>query len=162
MFKEFVGNCAKRYNHKKYWSRREEVINPNSKYPKLLRLLWLYQIRKCDTIYNSYMGTELGGGASFAEPPHLPHLLNGIIISDGAKIGRNCTIYHQVTIGQRKHGYPTIGDNVYIGAGAKILGAITIGDNVKIGANAVVLDDVPSNCTVVGIPAKVVKKEEDK
>lgn len=68
-------------------------------------------------------------------------------------------IFQGVTIGLKKNlgEYPTIGDNVQIGAGAKILGKITIGDNVRIGANAVVLTDVPSNCIAVGIPAKIKK-----
>lgn len=101
-----------------------------------------------------------GGGAVFSEPPKLPHLLNGIIISYGAKIGRNCTINQQVTIGQNEKGHPVIGDNVFIGAGARIIGAVTIGDNVKIGANAVVVKDIPRNSTVVGVPGVVVRKNK--
>lgn len=83
----------------------------------------------------------------------VPHI-SGIVISYYASIGDDCTIYHQVTIGEEsikhKGQAPIIGNNVYIGAGAKILGPITIGDNVRIGANAVVTKNVPSNCTVVG------------
>lgn len=70
------------------------------------------------------------------------------------------TILQQVTIGQQRLGAscaPEIGDNVYIGAGAKVFGSITIGNNVFIGANSVVVNDVPDNCTVVGAPAKIVK-----
>ncbi len=78
-----------------------------------------------------------------------------------AKIGENCTVAQQVVIGHKGGfsggGVPTLGDNVYVGAGAKILGGAIIGNNVKIGANAVVLTDVPDNATAVGIPAKVVK-----
>ena len=94
-------------------------------------------------------GTRIGGGLA------LPHL-NGIIIHPTASIGSNCTIYQQVTIGVNEfdENIPrkaaVIGDNCYIGAGAKIIGHIRIGDNVRIGANAVVIADVPSNCTVVG------------
>jgi serine O-acetyltransferase len=78
-----------------------------------------------------------------------------------AKIGENCTVAQQVVIGY-KGGFsggniPTLGNNVYVGAGAKILGGIKIGNNVKIGANAVVITDIPDNATAVGIPAKVVK-----
>ena len=75
----------------------------------------------------------------------------GIMIHSGASIGTDCIIMHQVTIGERHLGYgvPHIGNGVFIGAGAKILGNITIGDNVKIGANAVVTIDVPSDSTVV-------------
>lgn len=151
-------NSIKHYNHKKYWNRRIEVINPNSKYPKFIRLYWLLWIKRCDAFNNASMGTGYGRGAAFSEPPKLPHLLNGIIVSYGAKIGRNCTINQQVTIGQNEKGHPVIGDNVFIGAGARIIGAVTIGDNVKIGANAVVVKDIPGNSTVVGVPGVIVKK----
>lgn len=85
----------------------------------------------------------------------MPHL-NGIFIHRNAEIGRNCTIFHQVTIGANEHRgefwrAPKIGNAVYIGAGAKIIGGITIGDNVRIGANAVVTKNVAENMTVVGI-----------
>lgn len=84
----------------------------------------------------------------------------GGIIIVAKKIGKNCRISQQVTIGHiggfKGGGTPTIGDNVYIGAGAKILGEIKIGNNVKIGANAVVITDVPDNATAVGVPAKVI------
>lgn len=85
----------------------------------------------------------------------LPHGLSGIFISKGAKIGKNCTVFHQVTIGSntlpetKNYGSPTVGDNVYIGAGAKIIGSIKIGNNVRIGANCVVVMDIPDNATVV-------------
>lgn len=74
-------------------------------------------------------------------------------------IGKHCTIFQQVTIteGDDKTS-ATIGDNCYIGAGAKILGNVKIGDNVKIGANAVVVTDIPSNCTAVGVPARIIRK----
>lgn len=83
----------------------------------------------------------------------IPHL-NGIIVSDSARMGANCTVFHQVTIGilgvPGKDGAPCIGDGVLIGAGAKVLGPVRIGDCVRIGANAVVTKDVPSGATVVG------------
>ncbi len=87
---------------------------------------------------------------------------DGIVIASGVVIGRGMTIEHQVTIGNRighegELGCPTIGDDVFIGVGAKVLGAIRVGNNVRIGANAVVLHDVPDNATVVGIPGKVVR-----
>lgn len=88
----------------------------------------------------------------FDSIPSLPHGLNGIIISHNARIGKNCTIYHQVTIGEGDDiidGAPQIGDNCYIGAGAKIFGNIVIGNNVKIGANCIVNKDVADNTTVV-------------
>jgi serine O-acetyltransferase len=80
---------------------------------------------------------------------------NGLIISPRVVIGDNVTLFHQVTLGNKNGAAPKIGNNVYIGAGAKVIGGITIGDNVSIGANAVVLNDVPSNSLAVGIPAKI-------
>ena len=87
--------------------------------------------------------------ARFASRPHLPHGLNGIIVSNDAIIGQNCTLYHQVTIGNGKNGAPIIGDNVLIGAGAKIIGRVNIGNNVKVGAGCIVTIDVPDNATIV-------------
>ena len=91
----------------------------------------------------------------FDDTPTFPHGLSGIFISEGAVIGKGCTIFHQVTIGSntfkdsRGQGSPVIGDNVFIGAGAKIIGGVRVGNNVRIGANCVVVRDVPDNCTVV-------------
>lgn len=84
----------------------------------------------------------------------------GIIIHPDVEIGENCSIGQGVTIGTLglgKTGAPKIGNNVFIGVGAKVLGNIIIGDNVRIGANAVVIEDVPENATAVGVPAKIVK-----
>lgn len=89
----------------------------------------------------------------------VPHPI-GIVIGKGVKIGNNATIYQNVTIGQNKDCYPSIGDNVVIYAGAKIFGNIKIGNNVIIGANAVVNKDIPNNCTVAGVPAKIIKSKE--
>jgi serine O-acetyltransferase len=87
----------------------------------------------------------------------------GIVVNTRAVIGKNCNISQGVTIGQlntgSKRGYPTIGDNVYIAPGAKILGNINIGNNVAIGANSVVTNDIPDCAVVVGIPARVVSLE---
>ena len=85
----------------------------------------------------------------------LPHP-NGIVIHDDAVIGEDCMIMQQVTIGQlAEAGAPDIGAHVYIGAGAKVLGAVVVGDRARIGANAVVLADVPAGSTAVGIPARI-------
>ena len=158
----FIMRSVQHYNGKKYWKMRQEVVDPNSKKSTLIRLWYLYRIKRSDAFSNASMGTNLNSGAQFAEPPHLPHHLNGIIISHYAKIGKNCTIHQQVTIAQDENNKSaTIGDNVYIGAGAKIIGNVTIGDNVKIGANAVVVKDVPSNCTAVGIPARIIPHNTD-
>ena len=86
----------------------------------------------------------------------------GIVINSKAVIGEGTYIQHGVTIGARDDirnpNAPRIGQNCYIGAKATVIGDITIGDNVKIGANAVVCKDIPSNCTVVGVPARIIKK----
>ena len=88
-----------------------------------------------------------------------------VVIGATAIIGDDCTIYQGVTLGGTgKHTgkrHPTIGNNVMIGAGAKVLGPVTVGDNSKIAAGAVVLKDIPENCTAVGIPARIVKRGED-
>ena len=86
----------------------------------------------------------------------------GVVIGETAEIGDDCYLYHQVTLGvARTSGgkrHPTVGNNVIIGAGAKVLGPIRVGDNARVGSNAVVLDDVPDNTTVVGIPARPVDR----
>lgn len=146
-----------KYNRKKYWVWRAEVVNPDSKKSKLKRYYWFYKIKKADAFNNATMGTAIGSGAQFKSPPILRHGLNGIVISHYAKIGRDCELFQNVTIAQDGPNKKAaeIGDNCSIGAGAIIL-AVTIGDNVKIGANAVVIKDVPSNCTVVGNLGKIV------
>lgn len=85
----------------------------------------------------------------------------GVVIHERAVIGKNCVISQNVTVGgkSKKYEVPSIGDHVYIGAGAKILGDVKIGDDVIIGANSVVIRDVPSRCVVAGIPAKVIKSD---
>lgn len=84
-----------------------------------------------------------------------------IMLNPDTIIGSNCTLRQGVTIGNRKsqHDVPVIGDNVDIGAGAKILGDIVIGNNVSIGANAVVLKDIPDNSVAVGVPAKIIERQ---
>ena len=81
----------------------------------------------------------------------------GIVINTNVRAGRNLVLEHGVTIGAEKNLSPSLGDNVFIGAGAKIIGAVRIGSNVKIGANAVVTKDIPDDATAVGIPARVIK-----
>lgn len=101
----------------------------------------------------------IGRGASFGPGFVLIHS-NGVVINSSVQGGRNVFIEHQVTIGAEKNVSPIIGDHVFIGAGAKIIGPVTIGDHARIGANAVVLKDVPQYATVGGIPAKVLRQRE--
>ena len=85
----------------------------------------------------------------------LEHFI-GTVIGREVIIGDNCTVYHQVTLGQKNDKFPKIGDNVVIYPGAKVIGDIKIGNNVVIGANSVVLKEVPDNSIVVGIPARII------
>ncbi len=95
-------------------------------------------------------GAEIGGGLYIAHPV-------GTVIMV-ARMGKNCSVIAAVTIGMRNEWqFPVIGDNVFIGTGARVLGDIRIGDGAKIGANAVVIDNVPAGATAVGIPAKVLQ-----
>lgn len=80
----------------------------------------------------------------------------GTVFNSSIKLGDNCTVLQNVTIGAGKNGVPTIGNNVYIGAGAIIIGKINVGDNVKIGAGAIVVEDVPSNTTVVSDKSRII------
>lgn len=159
---KFLHNHIRHYNHESYWKMRAEVVNPSSQKPKWLRLWYLYRIKRMDAFNNASMGTDLGGGARFASAPVLYHGLNGIIVSHYASIGSNCTIMQQVTIAEGEGQVaPQIGDNCLLGAGCKIIGGVKIGNNVKIGANAVVVKDLPDNCTAVGVPARVIKHDNN-
>jgi serine O-acetyltransferase len=107
-------------------------------------------------------GIEIHPGAKIGKRLFIDHGM-GIVIGETAEIGDDCTIYHGVTLGGtgkdilKRH--PTIGNNVMVGAGAKLLGPINVGNNVKIGAGAVVLKDIENNVTVVGVPAsRIIKK----
>ncbi len=122
------------------------------------------------SVYSHYLdkkGSYIGITSKFANPPYFPHGILGIFISDHATIGKNAVIFQQVTIGSietvgSKHaGTPTIGDNCYIGAGAKILGGIHVGKNCRIGANAVVTKDMPDNSIAIAGATTIIQKEED-
>lgn len=110
-------------------------------------------------------GIEIHPGAKIGKGLVIDHGM-GVVIGETAEIGDNVLLYHGVTLGgtgkDKGKRHPTVGDNVIIGSGAKVLGAIFIGSNAKIGANSVVLKDVPEGATAVGIPAKnIVKKKEE-
>lgn len=110
-------------------------------------------------------GIEIHPGAKIGRGLFIDHG-SGVVIGETAEIGDNCTLYQGVTLGGTgKHvgkRHPTLGNNVMVGSGAKVLGPFRIGDNSKIAANAVVLDEIPDNCTAVGIPARVVRKNNRK
>ncbi len=120
--------------------------------------------RICDKFYwffynmvSTFTGVHLPRKATVGKTFHIIHA-GCIVIHPKTVFGNNVGIMHEVTIGSRgSYGAPTIGNDVFIGAGAKVLGEIRIGDHVDIGANAVVLTDVPSNSLVVGIPGRIIE-----
>lgn len=118
------------------------------------------------TLILNSKGSYIGSRAIFKNEPIFPHGFTGFFVSSDSRIGEGATIFHHVTIGSNTlgdsegKGSPTIGDNCYIGAGAKIIGGIKIGNNVRIGANAVVVKDVPDNAVVVNQPSRVILKED--
>lgn len=107
-------------------------------------------------------GIEIHPGAKIGKGLFIDHGA-GVVIGETAEIGDNVTMYHGVTLGgtgkEKGKRHPTVGNNVVIGAGAKLLGPITIGNNAKIGANAVVLENVPAGSTAVGIPSRIIYKK---
>ena len=129
---------------------------------------WLYRHRRfflarmVSQWGRGFTGIEIHPGATIGPGLFIDHGM-GVVIGETAEIGANCTIYHQVTLGGtgkdtgKRH--PTIGNNVLIGAGAKVLGPVVVGDNARIAAGSVVLSCVPANCTVAGVPAVVVRRD---
>ncbi|MEF9953131.1 MAG: serine O-acetyltransferase EpsC [Clostridium sp.] len=132
---------------------------------KLYKRKWFVLARVISQVVRNFTGIEIHPGATIGKGLFIDHGM-GIVVGETAEIGDNVTIYHGVTLGGtgkdtgKRH--PTVGDNVLIGAGAKVLGPIMIGSNTKIGANSVVLKEVPENSTVVGIPGKIVTKGQEK
>lgn len=107
-------------------------------------------------------GIEIHPGAKIGKGLFIDHGM-GVVIGETAEIGDNCLLYQGVTLGgtgkEKGKRHPTLGNNVMVGAGAKVLGPFIVGDNVKIAANAVVLEAIPPNCTAVGVPARIVKRD---
>ena len=105
-------------------------------------------------------GIEIHPGAQIGKGLFIDHGM-GVVIGETTIIGDNCLLYQGVTLGgtgkDKGKRHPTLGDNVMVGAGAKVLGPINIGNNVKVAANAVVLKDIPDNCTAVGVPARIAR-----
>ena len=136
-----------------------DIINNLNKKNIIIKYIEIYKINKILNRYNSFIGLNAKIGKNII----FPHGLNGIFISNGAEIGDNCVIFHQVTIGSnnlegsKRNGSPKIGNNVYIGAGAKIIGNVKVGDNVRIGANCVVSKDVEANSTIVLGENRIIK-----
>lgn len=121
--------------------------------------------RLISQVSRALTGIEIHPGAKIGKGLFIDHGM-GIVIGETAEIGDNCTIYQNVTLGgtgkDKGKRHPTIGNNVLIGCGAKVLGPFSVGDNSKIAANAVVLSEVPENSTCVGVPARIVRINNQK
>jgi serine O-acetyltransferase len=117
---------------------------------------WISQLSRFFT------GIEIHPGAKIGKGLFIDHGMS-VVIGETAEIGDNCTLYHGCTLGgtgkDKGKRHPTLGNNVLVGAGAKILGPFKVGDNAMIGANAVVLNEVPDGATVVGVPGHVIMKK---
>ncbi|HET7616579.1 MAG TPA: serine O-acetyltransferase, partial [Bacillales bacterium] len=132
---------------------------------RLAHWLWrknrLFSARLISQISRFFTGIEIHPGAKIGRRFFIDHGM-GVVIGETCEIGDNVTIYQGVTLGgtgkEKGKRHPTIGNNVLISTGAKVLGSITIGENAKVGGGSVVLDNVPPNATVVGIPGRVVKQ----
>ena len=126
------------------------------------RLKWL--ARLISQLSRWLTGIEIHPGAQVGKRFFIDHGM-GVVIGETAVIGDDCTLYHGVTLGgtswQKEKRHPTLGDNVVIGAGAKVLGPISIGNGARVGSNSVVIRDVPENATVVGIPGRIVTQKTD-
>lgn len=132
----------------------------------LAHFLWGLRLRLLARIVSElgrwFTGIEIHPAARIGRGVFIDHGM-GVVIGETAEVGDDATLYQGVTLGgtgkERGKRHPTLGRGVMVGVGAKVLGAITIGDNCKIGAGAVVVSSVPPNCTVVGIPGRVVRRE---
>ncbi len=145
------------YESKKIWEYREKILKNKKSLINKIRYIKAFRIMKvshCLIPINNQVNKFI-----------TPHGLFGIYISFGAKVGKDCVIFNNVTIGSntlddsKGYGAPTIGDNVYIGVGAKIIGNVKIGNNVRIGANCVVVEDVEDNSTIVLQHPRIIKKK---
>lgn len=122
-----------------------------------------YQLFPLEMLFNKintiFCNCIIGRGADFGFGFVLIHS-TGVVINGSVRGGSNVYLEHQVTIGAERRQAPILGNDIFIGAGAKILGSVNVGDGARIGANAVVVKDVPPNSTVVGIPAQIVRQRE--
>lgn len=147
------------------WDPAESLIASIRRYQRYRdqRGLWAKLLRRLARVTHAFWSivtaSDIRPQAKLGQGVRMPHP-TGVVIHHDAVIGDGCTLMQQVTIGQLAGpGAPVLGRNVYVGAGAKVLGVITVGDGVRIGANAVVLKDLPAHCTAIGIPARIVKTD---
>ncbi|MGM0672573.1 MAG: serine O-acetyltransferase [Pseudomonadota bacterium] len=139
-------------------------------YHRIAHWFWAHRLRWLARVIGNFSrwvtGIEIHPGATIGRRFFIDHGM-GVVIGETAEVGDDCTIYHQVTLGgttwEGGKRHPTLGNEVVIGAGAKLLGPIHVGNHARIGSNAVVLKDVPADATAVGIPARVIgpRREPD-
>lgn len=131
----------------------------------LYRRRWFTTARVISQVSRFFTGIEIHPGAKIGRRLFIDHGM-GVVIGETCEIGDNVVIYQGVTLGgtgkEKGKRHPTVGNNVVIGSGAKVLGSFRVGDNSNIGSNAVVLREVPDNCTVVGNPGRVVKRNGER
>lgn len=133
---------------------------------RLAHRLWDWKVplvpRLLSQLARAVTGIEIHPGATIGPGLFIDHGM-GVVIGETAVLGENVTLFQGVTLGgtgkEKGKRHPTLGRNVVVGAGAKVLGNLTLGDNVRIGANAVVIRDVPPNAVVVGVPGRIVRHE---
>jgi len=141
-----------------FWLRTTRYCRNNSLFRYLIYPFARIMLHRYEFKYGISIpfATDIGNGLTIGH-------FGGIVVNERVRIGNNCNISHGVTLGKtnrgNRNGYPQIGDNVYIGPGAKIIGGIRIGNNVAIGANCVVTRDVPDNSVVIGIPGRVISQD---
>lgn len=127
---------------------------------RLWKANWKLTARILSAFAKMFTNVEIHPGATIGRRLFIDHAL-GVVIGETTEIGNDVTLYHGVTLGgttwNKEKRHPTLGNNVLVGSGAKILGPITLGNSVRVGANSVVIKDVPPCCTVVGIPGRIIQ-----
>lgn len=150
---------------RRWWDPPRRLIRSIRRYQSargplagLRRKYWALQHRFWTVVTGAelHLNTQFSGGLMMTHP-------NGIVVHPEARIGPNCLLFQQVTLGMRtgRTGLPVLGGGVEVGSGAKVLGPISVGDHAVIGANAVVLTDVPAGAAAVGIPARIIERKAD-
>jgi len=146
------------FRHRGIWGLKQAVLDAAGGRRERRRMIYDRLLAR--------QGSWIGYSAVFDGIPCFPHHINGIYISGEARIGRNTVIHQNVSIGSnrlagsKKRGAPTIGNNVFIGTGACVIGRVTVGDNCRIGANAVVYEDLPPNSVAVQQPTRIIQRDE--
>ena len=155
LFSQILSGGSFKYN---FWMRTCAYTRTNSFFKYSIYPFASYALKHFTYKLGISIPPETQIGSGF----YIGHF-GGIVVNSLSKIGKNCNISQGVTIGQanrgKNQGYPVLGDNIYIGPGAKIIGAVTIGNNVAIGANCVVTKNIPDNSVVIGVPGRVISQK---